>query len=58
MKEFYQKVDKASLLIEEMFLMNAIHDEKKFKEAHNKAGKLLFDALRLMEEHPSFDGWD
>lgn len=44
-----EKIDAAANLVEQMFLAHSIRDEKKFKEAHFKAGDLLFKAMRQLE---------
>ncbi len=45
-----EKIDAASNLVEQMYLAHMIHDEVKFKEAYQRAGQLLFDALRELED--------
>lgn len=45
-----EKIDAASNLVEQMYLAHMIRDEVKFKEAHQRAGQLLFDALRELED--------
>lgn len=49
-KTLLEYVDAASNLVEQMYLAHMIKDEKKFKEAHDKAGKFLFEALQLIDE--------
>jgi hypothetical protein len=49
-KTALEKIDAAANLVEQMYLSHMIHDEKTFKEAHRKAGDLLFGAMRQLEE--------
>src|SRR5688572_5995972 len=49
-KTIAEKIDAAANLVEQMMLSHAIKDEAHFKYAHKKAGSLLFDALRQMED--------
>lgn len=48
-----EKIDAAANLVEQMYLAHMIKDEAKFQEAHKRAGGLLFDALRELEERES-----
>lgn len=54
-KTVAEKIDAAANLVEQMNLAHMIKDESRFKQAHQKAGQLLFDALRQIEdeENPS-----
>lgn len=45
-----EKADAASNLIEQMFLAHTIRDEKKFADVHMRAGKIMFDLCRQLEE--------
>lgn len=49
-KTILEKVDAAANLVEQMNMAHMIKDEETFRKAHQKAGKFLFDAMRLMEE--------
>jgi hypothetical protein len=49
-KTVAEKIDAAANLVEQMNLAHMIKDEAKFKEAHKKAGRLLFNALRQIED--------
>lgn len=49
-KTVYEKIDAAANLVEQMMLAHTIHDQERFKYAHKKAGDLLFDAMRQIEE--------
>lgn len=46
----FEKIDAAANFVEQMQLAHAIRDEERFKLAHKRAGELLFDAMRQMEE--------
>lgn len=45
-----EKVDAAANLVEQMHLAHMMKDEKKFKEAHQRAGALLRDAVEMLDE--------
>lgn len=49
-----EKVERAANLIEIMYIAKQVGDDDKFKQAHESAGKLLFDAARQLEE-PDYD---
>lgn len=48
-KTVYEKIDAAANLVEQMMLAHSIKDEAHFKVAHEKAGDLLFKAMRQIE---------
>jgi hypothetical protein len=50
-----EKIDAAANLVEQMFLAHTIKDESRFKYAHQKAGQLLFDAMRQIEDESDVD---
>ncbi len=50
-KTFLEKVDAAANLVEQMYLAHMVKDEQKFKEAHEKASALLFEAIQEIEEN-------
>jgi hypothetical protein len=45
-----EKADAAANWVEQMFLAHSIKDEDMFKNAHEQAGKLLFNLTRDLEE--------
>jgi hypothetical protein len=49
-KTLLEKADAAANLIEQMFLAHMVKDEKQFREAHTKAGKLMFEVVREIEK--------
>jgi len=49
-KTLLEKIDAASNLVEQMYLAHMIKDEAKFKEAHQKAGTFLFEAINMADE--------
>ena len=49
-KTALEKIDAAANLVEQMFLSHQIRDENRFMYAHARAGKLLFDAIRQLED--------
>lgn len=49
-KTVVEKIDAAANLVEQMNLAHMMKDEQMFREAWQKAGRLLFDALRMLED--------
>jgi len=49
-KTVFEKIDAAANFVEQMMLSHMIKDEETFKKAHKKAGELLFNAMRQIEE--------
>ena len=45
-----EKADRASNLIEQMFLAHKISDENQFDSAHKEAGKLLFEMITELDK--------
>ena len=50
-KTLLEKVDAAANLVEQMYLAHQMKDEKRFNEAHGKAGNLLFEATQMIDEN-------
>lgn len=44
-----EKIDAAANYVEQMYLAHAIGDEATFSKAHERAGELLFEAMRELE---------
>jgi hypothetical protein len=44
-----EKIDAAANLVSQMLLANTLRDAKHFKGCHDKAAKLLYDAMRQLE---------
>lgn len=45
-----EKADAAWNLVEQMHLAHTVRDEARFKEAHEKAGKLLSELVEMLDE--------
>lgn len=54
-KTVLEKLDAAANLVEQMHMSHMIKDEARFKYAHEKAGSLLFDAMRQLEDEQDVD---
>ena len=54
-KTVAEKMDAAANLVEQMNLAHTIRDEEHFKKCHQKAGDLLFKAMRQLEEQEGVD---
>lgn len=57
-KTAFEKIDAASNLVEQMMLAHTIKDESHFRSCHRKAGQLLFDALRQLEQSGDEEEWN
>lgn len=51
----YEKIDAAANLIEQMFMSHRIKDEAHFLKSHARAGQLLFEAMRQIDEEEGED---